>query len=201
VREAVREVAERPAGGVELLLDPRPVGAGLDLREPRHRVDAQHAVEPAHVDGDHRPRLVHRRLQAAGDVRPGAERDHDRVRVQGGPEQRGQLLLAPRAHHEVRNPPEVTATRPHEVAQALAARVHHPVHRLDRDRRDRLQARAQRRVDARLGDVQRLERDRGRRRAPDVHLEVLQHERTQRGLVLVRERDLLLAPAPPLHVG
>ena len=101
VRERVGEVAHRPAGRVELLLQARAVDARLHLGQPRRRVDRQHPVEPAHVDRDHRPRFALRRLQAARDVRARAERDHHGVGVQRRPQHLRQLLLAPGTHHEV----------------------------------------------------------------------------------------------------
>ena len=54
VREAVGEVPERPAAGVELLLEPGAERAGLHAREPGRLVDREHAVDPPHVDRDDR---------------------------------------------------------------------------------------------------------------------------------------------------
>ena len=92
VRERVGVVPEGPALGVELLLQPRAVDAGLHAREPRGGVDVDEPVHALEVDGDHRPRLVARRLEAAGDARAAAERDHHGV----GVERRAQDLASPR---------------------------------------------------------------------------------------------------------
>ena len=123
VRERVGVVAERVALGVELLLQPRPVDAGLHPREARDRVDAQHAVHPLEVDGEHGPRLLPRRLQRARDARAAAERDHHRVGLQRGAQHLGHRRLVARAQHEVGDAAEVAAALADEVAQALAARV------------------------------------------------------------------------------
>ena len=60
VREAVGEVPERPAARVELRLERRAEHARLHPREARHRVDLQHAVQPAEVDASTGARLVRR---------------------------------------------------------------------------------------------------------------------------------------------
>ena len=160
VVEAVGEVPERPARRVELRLERRPEHARLHAREARHRIDLQHAVQPPEVDAEHRPRLVRGRVEAAGDVRPAAERDHDRVGLERGGEHRRDLLLGARPHDRVGQPPELAAPLQHEVAQALAAPVDDPVERIVRDGRgpDRLLQRG-----AQHGRKRRLRAPRARR--------------------------------------
>ena len=62
-----------------------------------------------------------------------------------------------------------------------------------------LQGGAQARRHGGLGDAQVAERDRAVRTPRDVDLEMALQERPELGLVLVRERDILVAPSPPLH--
>ena len=87
--------------------------------------------------------------------------------------------------------------------QALAAGVDDALERLGRhvlgaDRR--LQRRAQAvRAGAASGSVELAERDRARRRALDVDRQMALEERPERGLVRMRECDVLVAPTPPLH--
>ena len=62
-----------------------------------------------HVDGDDRAVLVGRGLEAAGDVRAAAERDHDGVGVEGRAHDRLELRLAARADDDVGQAAEVAA--------------------------------------------------------------------------------------------
>ena len=115
---------------------------------------------------------------------------------------RGDLVLAAGAHDDVGQPPELAAPVADEVAQALAAGMDDPVQRVRRHvlgADGALERRAQRRRQRRLGDLERVEGDRRRGRRVEVQLEVAPEERRQLGLVLVGERDALVAPAPPLH--
>jgi hypothetical protein len=89
-----------------------------------------------------------------------------------------------------------------EVAQALAARVHHAVERVGGDLAGRaLERRRELGRQRRRGHRQRLEANRARGLALDVEVELLSQERRERRLVAVRERDLVLSPTPPLHRG
>jgi hypothetical protein len=74
-----------------------------------------------------------RGLEAARDAGPAAERDEHRVGVQGGAHDRRHLVLVGRPDHHVREPPEIAATMPYEVTQALAAGVDHAVKRIGGD--------------------------------------------------------------------
>ena len=82
--------------------------------------------------------------------------------------------LAARPHDGVGHATDVAAAVAHEIAQALPARVDHPVQRLGRHRADRrLELGPQIVGQVRLGDLDVLERDRAllpgarcRRRAP-----------------------------------
>ena len=96
------------------------------------------------------------RLEAAGDVRAAAERDHDCVGVERRAQDRRDVVLAARAHDDVGQPAELAAPLAHEVAQALAARVDDAVERVGRDvpgADGRLQRVAQPRRQRRRGDA------------------------------------------------
>ena len=166
VGEGVGVVAEGPAAGVELLLQARAVDAGLHAREPRGLVDLEHPVHAGEVDGDDGARLVARRLEAAGDARAAAERDHDRVGVERGAQDLGHLGLRAGAHDDVGHAAELAAALADEVAQALAAGVHHAVVGVvgDVGLADRaLERGAQVAGQLRLGDVELGERRAGAR--------------------------------------
>ena len=135
VREAVGEVAGRPAACAQLLLEVGPEHAGLHARQTGRLVDLQHAAHPLHVDRHHRAAVVLRRLEAAGDVRPAAERDQHAVEPQRRADQGLDLGLAARPHDRVGHAADVAAAVAHEIAQALPARVDHPVQRLGRHAR------------------------------------------------------------------
>jgi hypothetical protein len=124
------------------------------------------------------------------------------VGVDRGAHQRLELVLAGRADDRVGQPPDVAAAVPHQVAQALAARVDDAVERVGRDLlgADRvLQGGAQTGRQRRLRDGEVVEGDRAGRHALHVEVERPLDERPERGLVLVRERDSEVAPPPPLH--
>jgi hypothetical protein len=196
-------VAHRPSAGVELGLELRTEGARLHAGQARHVVDREHLVHPAEVDRDDRSRLIGRRLEASRDVRAAAERDHDGVGVDRGPDDRGHLVLAPGIDDDVGNPPDVAGAVADEVAQAFPARMDHAIERVERDVRgaDRLLelgAQAGRR--GRLGDVEVVEGDGPGLRPVDVDADGVLEEGRQGGLVLVREGDLVVAPAPPLRL-
>src|SRR5919199_1353714 len=174
----------------------------LDAREARGGVDLEHAVQPAQVERDHRPLLLGRRLEAAGDVRPAAERDDDGVGVEDRPHDRLDLGLAAGPDDGVGQAAELAAAVADEVAQALATRVHDAIERGARDVRrpdGRLEGGAQVIVEGGLGDVERLERDGTLGRRLDVDVDRAPDERPEVGLVLVREGDALVTPAPPFH--
>ena len=118
--------------GVELLLEragrARRPGSRRGARPGR---SIEHPVEAARC----RPRAP------AAPRRPaprGCRRCSSRRRTGSRPRRRrarrrrsaDELRLAPRAHHEVRDPTEVAARVADQVAQALAARVDHPVERI-----------------------------------------------------------------------
>ena len=168
-------MAERVALGVELLLEARAVDAGLHAREPRGRVDGEHAVHPLEVDRDDRARLLARRLQAAGDAGAAAERDDDGVGLQRGGQDRGHGRLVAGAHDEIGHAPEVAPPLAHEVAQALAARVDDAVERVVGDvllAHGALERGAQTGVDLRRRDVELVERGRALADPIDVDAEV-----------------------------
>ena len=148
-----------------------PKHAGLNPRDPRGLVDREHAVEPAQVHRDHGAPLARRRLEAAGDAGAAAEGDHDRVGLEGSSQDRRHLGLVPRPDHHVGEAAEVAAALAHEVAQALAARVDHPVVRVGRDlraRKRRLQRGLQRRATAGLRDRRGPRKPPARRRLLDT---------------------------------
>ena len=125
--------------------------------------------------------------------RVGGERGgHDRLdrRLVAGP------------HDDVGQPADVAAAVADEIAQALAARVDEAVERIvgqvlgaGRGRQRLAQAVGQ----LRRGQLEVAERDRTRRRALDVDAQMALEERPERGLVRMREGDVLVAPSPPLH--
>ena len=128
--EAVREVAERPSLRVELPLEVRAERADLDAGEAGRRVHREHAAKPRDVERDDRALLLRPGLEAARDAGPPAERDEHRVGLQSRTHDRCHLFLVGRPDDHVREPPEIAATVPHEITQALAAGVDHPVERI-----------------------------------------------------------------------
>ena len=80
-------MAQREAVLPQLLLEPRSCRAGLDPGRERDRIDLQHAVEPAQVEGNNGSFLAETRLDPADDAGAAAERHHRRP-----------LLLAPGEH-------------------------------------------------------------------------------------------------------
>ena len=157
---------------------------------------------PAEVDRDDGARLLPRRLEAAGDARAAAERDHDRVRL----ERRARGSRRPRSRRRAgrrrRDPAEVATALADEVAQALAARVDHTVEGVVGDvlvAHRPLERGAQRVAQLRLWDVELSEGERASRGLRDVDPEVLVEERPEARLVVVGERDTLVTPPPPLH--
>ena len=131
--EAVGEVAERPALRVELPLEVAGRGAGLDPGEARTG-RRRRAPGPSRdeVERDDRAPLLRRSLEAAGDAGAAAERDEHRVGVERRAQDRRDLVLVGRPDDRVREPAEFAAAMPDEVAQALAAGVHHAVERIGR---------------------------------------------------------------------
>jgi hypothetical protein len=195
-------VAERPAAGVQLLLELGAEDARLHAREARGLVDGQHPVEPAHVHRDDGAPLARRGLERARDVRAAAEGDDDGVRRQRGLHDRHDGRLVARAHHDVRQAAHVAAPVADEVAQALAAGVLEPLEvirgeMLVPDRRG--EGRAQRVRQRRRRELELAERRRARRGAADVDHQVALEERPERRLVRMRECDAVVAPTPPLH--
>src|SRR5829696_5345506 len=79
VGEAVREVTESPAVLAQLPLDVWTQRSSLDRRQPGVVIDLEHTIEPAQINRDHRPGLIRRRFEAAGDVAATAERDQHGV--------------------------------------------------------------------------------------------------------------------------
>ena len=157
---------------------------------------------PPEVDGDDRARLLPRRLEAAGDARAAAERDHDRVGLQRGAQDLDDRVLVSGPHDDVRHAAEVAAALADEVAQALAARVDDAVERVVGDvflARGALQRGAQAVAQLRLRDVELVERERPGRGLVDVDAEVLPEERLEARLVVVGEGDTVIPPPPPLH--
>ena len=80
-------MAQGEAVLAQLLLEPRAGGAGLDSGGERGRVDLQHPVEAAQVEGDEGPLAEPATLDAADDAGAAAEGDH-----------RGALGLGPAQH-------------------------------------------------------------------------------------------------------
>ena len=204
VREAVREVADRPAARAELLLQVRPEDARLHTGEPRCLVDVEDAVHPGQVHREHRAGLVRQRLEAAGDVRAAAEGDEHAVGLQDRGHDRLDLGLGPGADDRVGNAADVAGPVADKVAQALAARVDHAVQRLDRHVRGTdgvVERRAQLLGKVRVGDLEVAKRDRPGGDLLEVEPQMLPDERGEAGLIVVGERQAVVAPSPPLHCG
>ena len=196
-------MAEGPSAGVELLLEPRAVDAGLHAREPRGLVDVEQLVHAAEVDRDDGARLLPRRLEAAGDARAAAERDHDGVRVERGAQDLDDRGLVAGPDHHVGDPAEVAAALADEVAQALAARVDHTVEGIVGDvliAHRPLERGTQRVAQLRRGDVEVVEGERPRGRSSSTSIPRCSRRNGRKlGLVVVGERDTLVTPPPPLH--
>ena len=71
--EALREVAQREPVRPELVLERRPVDAGLDAGRPRDRIDLEDLIEAIHRHGHDGVRL--RRVDSPDHRRPGTERN------------------------------------------------------------------------------------------------------------------------------
>ena len=112
--------------------------------------------------------------------------------------------LAAGADDDVGQATDVAGAVADEVAQALAARVDDAVQGVGRDMGGadgRLERGAQVGREGRLSDVELVEADRARGEVVGAHVDVALDERSELGLVLVREGDLLVAPAPPFHLA
>src|SRR5690606_69439 len=123
VREAVGEVADRPALRGELRLEVRAERTRLDAGEARGGVDLDDAVHAPHVEGEHGAPLAGQRLEAAGDVAAAAEGDDDDVGGDRGIHDALHVVLVGRVHDEVDRPLDAVAADAHQVAQALAVAV------------------------------------------------------------------------------
>ena len=202
--ERVGHVPERESVTTQLVLQRRAENAGLDASQARCPVDLEHCVQTREVDRDDRTRLVRFRLQRARDRRASPERDHDRVVSDGRLQHRADLGLAGGAHHDIRDPRQVTPTLADQVTQRLPATVHDSVKRIGRDvirPEILLQLAAQRSRQDRFRNPQRREARRGRRDTANIEPQLRLDERPQLGLVRVRELHPLLAPAPPFHLS
>ena len=109
----------------QLLLQPRPGGAGLDPRRQRLRVDLQHPIQPPQVERDERP-IPQPRLDPADHAGPAAERDHRRPLRLGPAQHRLDLRLVPRQRHQIRRILEFPPEPPHHVPIGLPQRVRRP---------------------------------------------------------------------------
>ena len=198
VREGVGEVAERPAALVELALQLRTEHAGLHARQARRSASMSSTRSSrCRSTRDHGPRLVARRLQAAGDARPAAERDHDRVVLERGAHDR----RSPRPRRRGGRPRRAAGRARRRAGGRGRAGSCRGRARPDRAGRSRRSGSASRSASGRLGSgtSSRSKSIAGAPGARHVEIEVLLQERRERGLVLVGERDVRLAPAPPLH--
>ena len=111
-------------------------------------------------------------------------------------------LLVAWAHDDIGHAADVALAMAHEIAQALAAGVDHAVERVGRHvvgSDGGIELAAQLIGQRWLGEVEVAQRDRGLGRAVDVEAEDALEERPELGLVRMREGDILVPPAPPLH--
>ena len=195
------------------MVQPRSASCGLEIGSERARfdpgqpgigVDLDQPVHPAHVERDHRAGLVDVRLEAARDVAAAAERDDHGILGDGGRDHLRDLALIRRVDHDIRGAADLVGADAHQVAQALAVRVHDALHRVGRDEvladdRGQLADEAAGREAARDRDVREgglLRQLRGVQIQPDR----VQHERGEPGLVIEVEPHSVDSPAPPLHV-
>ena len=114
--ERLRVEAQRQAVRGELLLEHRAARARLDARRPRDRVDLEHAVQATERERD-RPFVPRAgdRLDAAGDARPAADRDHRHARARGPREHALDVGLLARVHDEVGGMRDLAAEAAHDV--------------------------------------------------------------------------------------
>src|SRR5207248_1863293 len=158
----------------------------------RGAVDLQHPVEVAEVDADHRPALPRRRLDAADDAGAAAVGDGDQPGVAGPGQKGGDVLLVARQRHPVRCGREVATVGADDVAVGLAVGVAGalvPVVGQELMERGR-------RLDPRRPEGDLLQ---GRRLVDgQLAAEARRQQRRQALLLLPREVELLVAPAPEL---
>src|SRR5215204_3411117 len=127
VGEAVREVTESPAVLAQLPLDVWTQRSSLNRRQPGVVIDLEHTIEPAQINRDHRPGLIRRRFEAAGDVAATAERDQHGVGSDHPINDQLHLRLVARIDDHVRDPRDVAGAQPHQISQALAIGLHDPI--------------------------------------------------------------------------
>ena len=125
--KAVREVTESPAVLAQLPLDVWTQRSSLDRRQPGVVIDLEHTIEPAQINRDHRPGLIRRRFEAAGDVAATAERDQHGVGSDHPINDQLHLRLVARIDDHVRDPRDVAGAQPHQISQALAIGLHDPI--------------------------------------------------------------------------
>ena len=202
--EAVGEVSEGPATLGELGFQVGPERAGLDAGEPRVGVDVDDTVEAAEVERDDGSGLGDMRLEAARDVAAAAERDDHGILGHRCRDDRLHLALVCRVDHDIRRAPDLVGADAHQVAQALAVRVHDAFHRRGADvllAHGGRELGEERRGSTAVGEGDLVERGLfGELGRVQIEADRLQHEGRETGLVLVVEPDALDAPAPPLHV-
>src|SRR5699024_8172071 len=109
VREGVREVADGPAQGVQLLLEVRAVHARLDAGEARGGVDLDDLAQAAEVHGEDRALLGDVRGDGAGDARASAVGDQHQVVLEHDPQDRGDVRLGARVDDRVHEALETAA--------------------------------------------------------------------------------------------
>ena len=195
-------MAAGPALSAQLTLEVGAEDACLYARQLRGGVDVYDPVHPAHVDRDHRPRLTRLGLEAAGDARSAPERDDHGILLQCGPDDGGHLTLGTGAHHDVRQATQVPTALSDQVGTRSSSLARGPPGRGRRWKPDLLRrrppvaslARRPVRQPGRPGPRRPWRGSRARARRAQKLI-----EGRKLGLALVREADVLFAPAPPLH--
>ena len=204
VGEAVREVPERPAARVQLLLELRAEHAGLHAREARRVVDLEHPVHGAEVERDDRAVLVRAALRGCRRCsclrRTGSRRRRRRARRAAARRPRPRPAGGRRRRAAGRGRRRASGGGRAGSCRGAWTTRSSAIGR-DAARADgRLQRVAELRAQRRLGDREVVERD-GRGIAPARTSTPRWRSRKGRegGLVVMIERDVLASPAPPLH--
>ena len=114
--------------------DPR-----LEHRHQRPRIDRDHAIQPAQVQGHQRREPPALPREPADDARAAPERHHGDAVLAAQPQHLGHLRLRPRRDHRVRRRSELPRPRRQQVQVRLPPRPQHPRRHVVAHLRDRLE--------------------------------------------------------------
>ena len=102
VHKRIRKMSQRHAMRTQLLFQVGAKNSRLHPRRKRLRVHFQHPPHPPHIQRHHHP-LVFHPLQAAGNIRPTAERNHHDVVMRRRSQRHQHVILALRIDHQIRS--------------------------------------------------------------------------------------------------